>query len=127
MRCLSEPINDPSGSIEEAVLLGSQILILNARDGQARVIDVPFSRPRPRDLEYTVSFREVTESITREWVEPQVKNSRREQGQLHSRTICATAEPTDPDCFSHPEVDAAFVAGFERAASAVGGGLRKSV
>lgn len=52
--------------VEEAVLLGSRVLVLNARNGQTRVIDVPFPRPRAHDLEHTTAFRQVVEMVTPE-------------------------------------------------------------
>lgn len=53
--------------IEEALLLADKVLILTNGIGRGHTIDVPFSRPRPPDLEYSPSFRELSDGISREF------------------------------------------------------------
>jgi NitT/TauT family transport system ATP-binding protein len=51
-------------SIEEALLLGDQIIVMSARPGRIKeVIDVPFSRPRDVSIEGTARFAEMRQSI----------------------------------------------------------------
>lgn len=51
-------------SIEEALLLGDQIVMMSARPGRIKeIIDVPFGRPRSLDVEGTAEFAEMKQSI----------------------------------------------------------------
>jgi NitT/TauT family transport system ATP-binding protein len=52
-------------SVEEAILLADRVAVMSARPG--RVVmerNVPFARPRDRDIEHTVEFRELTDELT---------------------------------------------------------------
>lgn len=50
--------------IEEALLLGDQIIVMSARPGQVKeIIDVPFGRPRNVDIEGTEIFAQMRHSI----------------------------------------------------------------
>jgi NitT/TauT family transport system ATP-binding protein len=51
-------------SIEEALLLGDQIIVMSARPGRIKeVIDVPFGRPREASIEGTAEFARMRQSI----------------------------------------------------------------
>ncbi|WP_448811780.1 ABC transporter ATP-binding protein [Agromyces bauzanensis] len=51
-------------SIEEALLLGDQIIVMSARPGRIKeVIDVPFGRPRDVSIEGTERFAQMRQSI----------------------------------------------------------------
>ncbi|MDQ3733288.1 MAG: ABC transporter ATP-binding protein [Actinomycetota bacterium] len=51
-------------SIEEALLLGDQIIVMSARPGRIKeVIDVPFGRPRAVAVEGTAQFADMRQSI----------------------------------------------------------------
>ncbi|KGH45651.1 mannosyltransferase [Modestobacter caceresii] len=51
-------------AIEEALLLGDQIVMMSARPGRVKeVIDVPFSRPRDVAIEGTSEFAQARQSI----------------------------------------------------------------
>jgi NitT/TauT family transport system ATP-binding protein len=51
-------------SLEEAILLGDRVLVMSARPGQIiRDIQVPFPRPRPRDLRGSSEFAAMHEEI----------------------------------------------------------------
>lgn len=51
-------------SIEEALLLGDQIIVMSARPGRIKeVIDVPFGRPRKASIEGTIEFAQMRQSI----------------------------------------------------------------
>jgi len=51
-------------SIEEALLLGDQIIVMSARPGRIKeVIDVPFGRPRDVSIEGTAEFAKMRQSI----------------------------------------------------------------
>jgi NitT/TauT family transport system ATP-binding protein len=50
--------------IDEALLLGDQIIIMSARPGRIKeIIDVPFARPRDVSIEKTAEFAELRHSI----------------------------------------------------------------
>lgn len=64
-------------SIEEALLLGDQIIIMSARPGRIKqVIDVPFKRPREGSIEATAEFAEMRQEIW-ETLRNEVQNSMR--------------------------------------------------
>jgi NitT/TauT family transport system ATP-binding protein len=51
-------------SIEEALLLGDQIVMMSARPGRIKeIIDVPFGRPRNIEVEGTAEFAQMKQSI----------------------------------------------------------------
>ena len=51
-------------AIEEALLLGDQIVIMSARPGRIKeIIDVPFGRPRKVDIEGTQEFAQMRQGI----------------------------------------------------------------
>jgi NitT/TauT family transport system ATP-binding protein len=51
-------------SIEEALLLGDQIVMMSARPGRVKeVIDVPFGRPRSVEVEATAEFARMKQDI----------------------------------------------------------------
>lgn len=51
-------------AIEEALLLGDQIVMMSARPGRVKeVIDVPFGRPRKVDIEGTQEFAQMRQGI----------------------------------------------------------------
>lgn len=51
-------------SIEEALLLGDQIVMMSARPGRIKeIIDVPFGRPRNVEVEGTAEFAEMKQAI----------------------------------------------------------------
>lgn len=51
-------------SIEEALLLGDQIVMMSARPGRIKdIIDVPFGRPRNVEVEGTAEFAEMKQTI----------------------------------------------------------------
>jgi NitT/TauT family transport system ATP-binding protein len=52
-------------SVEEAILLADRIAVVSGRPG--RVVherDVPFARPRAREVEHTPEFRELMDELT---------------------------------------------------------------
>lgn len=50
--------------IEEALLLGDQVIVMSARPGEIKeVLDVPFERPRRFDIEATPAFAELRQHI----------------------------------------------------------------
>lgn len=51
-------------AIEEALLLGDQIVMMSARPGRVKeIIDVPFGRPRKVDIEGTQEFAQMRQGI----------------------------------------------------------------
>lgn len=51
-------------SIEEALLLGDQVVVMSARPGRIKeIIDVPFGRPRNVEIEATAEFGEMKQQI----------------------------------------------------------------
>jgi NitT/TauT family transport system ATP-binding protein len=51
-------------AIEEALLLGDQIVIMSARPGRVKeIIEVPFGRPRKVDIEGTQEFAQMRQGI----------------------------------------------------------------
>lgn len=51
-------------AIEEALLLGDQVVVMSARPGRIKeVIDVPFPRPRKTEMEGTEEFAHMRQSI----------------------------------------------------------------
>lgn len=51
-------------SIEEALLLGDQIVMMSARPGRIKeIIDVPFGRPRNVEVEATAEFAQMKQAI----------------------------------------------------------------
>lgn len=51
-------------SIEEALLLGDQIVIMSARPGRVKeILDVPFGRPRRLEFEATAEFAQMKQDI----------------------------------------------------------------
>ncbi|MDQ0823656.1 NitT/TauT family transport system ATP-binding protein [Arthrobacter sp. V4I6] len=51
-------------SIEEALLLGDQIVMMSARPGRIKeIIDVPFGRPRSMEVEATAEFARMKQDI----------------------------------------------------------------
>lgn len=51
-------------AIEEALLLGDQIVVMSARPGRIKeIINVPFGRPRSTDIEATAEFAQMKQDI----------------------------------------------------------------
>jgi NitT/TauT family transport system ATP-binding protein len=51
-------------SMDEAILLGDRVMLMSAGPGQIReFIDVPFSRPRSREVEGRAEFHEIKEHL----------------------------------------------------------------
>jgi len=51
-------------SIEEAMLLGDQIVMMSARPGRVKdILDVPFARPRKMEVEATAEFARMKQDI----------------------------------------------------------------
>jgi NitT/TauT family transport system ATP-binding protein len=52
-------------SIEEAVLLADQVVVMTPRPARiARVVDIPFERPRRPELTRTPEFHEIVDEIS---------------------------------------------------------------
>jgi NitT/TauT family transport system ATP-binding protein len=52
-------------SVEEAILLADRVAVISARPGRVMLErEVPFERPRPREIERTDGFRELVEELT---------------------------------------------------------------
>jgi NitT/TauT family transport system ATP-binding protein len=52
-------------SVEEAILLADRVAVISARPGRVLLQrDVPFERPRPREIERTETFRELVDELT---------------------------------------------------------------
>jgi NitT/TauT family transport system ATP-binding protein len=52
-------------SVEEAILLADRVAVVSPRPGRVLLErDVPFDRPRPREVERSESFRELVEELT---------------------------------------------------------------
>lgn len=50
--------------IEEALLLGDVVIVMSARPGRVQeIIDVPFGRPRPADIEGSIEFAQLRQHI----------------------------------------------------------------
>jgi ABC-type nitrate/sulfonate/bicarbonate transport system ATPase subunit len=51
-------------SMEEAVMLGDRVMLMTPRPGKVKeMIDIPLTRPRPRDIEKSPAFVEIKEYL----------------------------------------------------------------
>lgn len=67
-------------SLDEAVLLGDQVVLMSARPGRIKKIyDVPFGRPRNPEIRRTAQFAEFREEL---WQELKIEVDRQTRGEV---------------------------------------------